>query len=444
MNRIYKIMFIFFITITVIFSTCIISLADDDENEEQVEFGESIEEIKKIEEENKAAEVIQSTNETSSNISNQSTNQVSNNTEKKGTTKPTINSRRYVIYDRASKLPIYGKDENKQTAMASTTKILTAIITLEKCENLNQEVIIENKAANVGGSKLGLKSGDKLTVNDLLYGLLLRSGNDTAVALALHLGGSIEGFAKLMNEKAQELELKNSHFVTPHGLDDPAHYTTAVELAKLTDYALKNTKFVEIVRSKNATININGTPREIHNTNEVLCSDIEGVYGVKTGFTNNAGRCLVTSVKRNNMDLIVVVLMADTRKDRAKDTVQLIDYAFKTYRMENIKEKINEEFRNWKQINEKRIFVYKASSQIQTKLDTNIPIKQIATDQEIKIEINSITYLEAPVMENLKVGTVVIRNGENIVESVDILVDKTVNKKGIMDYITMFGKAMVL
>ena len=328
--------------------------------------------------------------------------------------------------------------------MASTTKILTAIITLEKCENLNEEITIESKSANVGGSRLGLKVGDKMTINDLLYGLLLRSGNDTAVALAIHLGGSVEGFAKLMNEKAQELELKNSHFVTPHGLDDPAHYTTAVELAKLTDYALKNTKFVEIVRTQNATININGTPRVINNTNEVLCSNVEGVYGVKTGFTNNAGRCLVTSVKRNNMDLIIVVLMADTRKDRAKDTVNLIDYAFKTYRMENIENKVKEEFENWKKINQNRIFVYKASSQLQTRLDTTISIKQIATDKEIKIEVNSITYLEAPVMENFKVGTVIVKNGKDIIESIDILVDKMVNKKGIMDYITMFGKALVL
>lgn len=427
MIKIYKIIFIIFITITVIFSNCAVSFADDDdEREDEIELEESVEDIKNFIEENKITE------------NNNSTNEVSKNKDK-----PTINSRRYVIYDRASELPIYGKDENKQTAMASTTKILTAILTLERCKNLNEEITIESKAASVGGSRLKLNTGDKITINDLLYGLLLRSGNDTAVALAIHIGGSIEGFAKLMNEKAEELGLKNSHFVTPHGLDDPNHYTTAVELAKLTDYALKNTKFVEIVRTKKATININGVPREISNTNEVLCSNIEGVYGVKTGFTNNAGRCLVTSVKRNNMDLIIVVLMADTRNDRAKDTIKLIDYAFKTYRMENLKQKINEEFENWKKINQNRIFIYKASSQIQTKLD-NIPITQLATNQEIKIEINSITYLEAPVMENTQIGTVIVKNGENIIENIDILVDKTVNRKGIIDYITMFGKAMVL
>lgn len=441
MNKIYKIVFIIFITITVIFSTSIISFADDDddEREDEIELEESVEDIKNFIEENKITESKENNNsDNSANEASENTNEVSKNKDK-----PTINSRRYVIYDRASKLPIYGKDENKQTAMASTTKILTAILTLEKCKNLNEEITIESKAANVGGSRLKLNTGDKITINDLLYGLLLRSGNDTAVALAIHIGGSIEGFAKLMNEKAEELGLKNSHFVTPHGLDDPEHYTTAVELAKLTDYALKNTKFVEIVRTKKATININGIPREISNTNEILCSDVEGVYGVKTGFTNNAGRCLVTSVKRNNMDLIIVVLMADTRKDRAKDTIKLIDYAFKTYRIENIKDKVNEEFDMWQKINENRIFVYKASSQIQTKLD-NIEIEQIVTNQEIKIEINSITYLEAPVMENTKIGTVVVKNGENIIENIDILIDKTVNKKGIMDYITMFGKALVL
>lgn len=437
MNKIYKTIFIIFMTITVIFSTCIVSYADDDDDEREEEIEESVEEIKNYIEENKITEQ-QEKDKTTETQENNKTNEVS-----KSEAKPTINSRRYVIYDRASNLPIYGKDENKQTAMASTTKILTAIVTLEKCKNLNEEITIESKSANVGGSRLGLNKDDKITINDLLYGLLLRSGNDTAVALAIHIGGSIEGFAKLMNEKAQELELKNSHFVTPHGLDDPKHYTTAVELAKLTDYALKNTKFVEIVRTKRATININGTPREISNTNEILCSDVEGVYGVKTGFTNNAGRCLVTSVKRNNMDLIIVVLMADTRNDRAKDTVKLIDYAFKTYRMENIKNKVNEEFEMWQKMNENRIFIYKGVSQIQTKLD-NIPIKQIVTNQEIKIEMNSITYLEAPVMENTKIGTVVVKNGENIIENIDILVDKTVNKKGIMDYITMFGKAMVL
>ena len=263
-------------------------------------------------------------------------------------TRPTINSRRYVIFDRLSGRSIYGKDENKQTAMASTTKIMTSIIIVENSD-LNEEVIVTAKAAGTGGSRLGLHTNDKISVRDLLYGLMLRSGNDAAVALAIHLSGSVEEFAKLMNQKAKELGLQDTHFVTPHGLDNSEHYTTAYELAKLTDYALNNEIIAKIVKTKTMTITINSNSMQINNTNELL-GNVNGVYGVKTGFTNNAGRCLVTSVKRGEMDLIVVVLGADTRKDRAKDTVKLIEYAYKNYNVLNIEELIEKEFEQWKLI----------------------------------------------------------------------------------------------
>ena len=159
---------------------------------------------------------------------------------------PQINSRIALIYDRASGKIMYEKNGNKQTPMASTTKIMTAIVVLENA-NLKDVVTIDSKAAGMGGSRLGLKKNDKITVNDLLYGLMLRSGNDAAVALANHVGGSIEGFAEMMNAKAKEMGLTNSHFVVPHGLDNEGHYTTAYELAKMADYALQIEKFKEIV-----------------------------------------------------------------------------------------------------------------------------------------------------------------------------------------------------
>ena len=164
---------------------------------------------------------------------------------------------------------------------------------------------------------------------------MLRSGNDAAVALAEYVGGSVEKFAEMMNKKAEELDLVNTHFVTPHGLDDSQHYTTAVELAKITDYAMQNEKFAQIVGTKSTTININGYPRQINNTNELL-GVLNGVVGVKTGFTNNAGRCLVTEVKRNGMDIITVVLGADTTKDRARDSIKLIEYIMSNYKMYNM------------------------------------------------------------------------------------------------------------
>lgn len=355
---------------------------------------------------------------------------------------PSLNSRKVIVYDRLSGKKVYGKNENKETAMASTTKIMTAIIVIENCKNFNDIVVIPAKAANIGGSRLKLNVNDKVTVNDLLYGMLLRSGNDAALALALYTGGTIENFAEMMNQKASLLGLLHTHFVTPHGLDDPNHYTTCYELAKITDYALKNDKFSEIVKTKTATIKINDSPREIKNTNEILCSNIDGVYGVKTGFTNNAGRCLVTSIKKNDMDFIIVVIGADSRKYRASDTLKLIQYSFQAFHVENIDEKIEEEFSNWQNINQSRIRIYKASNSLHTKLST-YDIHKIATSSEVQIEINVLTNFDSPLSENKKIGTLIVKNDDDIIEKIDILVANKVNKMNILDYIQLFSKCIV-
>ena len=352
-------------------------------------------------------------------------------------TKPTINSRRYAIYDRLSGRCIYGKDENKQTAMASTTKIMTAIIVVENCK-LEDIVTITAKAAGTGGSTLGINKDDKITVNDLIYGLMLRSGNDAAVALAIHTAGSVEEFANMMNQKAKQLNLKNTHFVTPHGLDNEEHYTTAYELAKITDYALKNKTIAKIVATKSTTIYINEMPRQINNTNELL-GNVEGVYGVKTGFTNNAGRCLVTSVKRGDMDLIVVVLGADTRKDRAKDSMKLIEYAFKKYRVINVEEIINKEFELWKQINENRIYIDKGTTNVELELE-DIKIKKLTGENEPKIEINAVSNLVAPVEKEKRIGTLTVKIGNEIIEEIKIKTKNEVKKRGIIEYFNIISK----
>ena len=350
---------------------------------------------------------------------------------------PVTNSRRCVIYDRVSKTVLYGKNENVKSAMASTTKIMTALVVLENA-NLNDTVEVSKKAAGTGGSRLGLKTADKITVNDLLYGLMLKSGNDAAVALAEYVGENVEGFSILMNQKAEELGLKNTHFVTPHGLDNSEHYTTALELAKLADIAMGNEQFSKIVGTKSITININGDPRQIYNTNELL-GVLDGVVGIKTGFTNNAGRCLVTEVKRGDMDIITVVLGADTKKDRTKDSIKLIEYAYSNFEMVNIEEKIFEEFTNWKNINENRIEIIKAK---QTKLSlalgeialTNMAIKSTDIDK-IEYEINTITQIEAPVEQYKKIGTMIVKLNGEIIESIDIITTRKIEKKGVWDYI---------
>lgn len=347
---------------------------------------------------------------------------------------PKTNSRRYIVYDRISKSMIIGKNEDIKSAMASTTKIMTTIVILEKAD-LNEKVTVSAKAGGTGGSRLGLKRGDKASVRDLLYGLMLRSGNDAAVALAEHVGGSVKGFAELMNEKAIELGLTNTHFVTPHGLDDANHYTTALELAKLTDYAMDNETFAKIVGTKSTTIYINNQSRQINNTNELL-GVLNGVVGVKTGFTNNAGRCLVTETKRNNMDIITIVLGADTKKDRTKDSVNLIEYTFSKYKMYNLEEQIIEEFNKWKNINEKRILIIKGKTS-NPKLALGAIEKAtipICDNDKIEFSINALTEVEAPVEQWNVMGTLTVKLNGEILENIDIVNVNEVQKRDWKDY----------
>lgn len=349
---------------------------------------------------------------------------------------PNLNSRAAIIYDRNSKEVIYGKEENTKRKMASTTKIMTCMVVLEKGE-LTDTVIVSKKAAGTGGSRVGLKTGDKVSVQDLLYGLMLCSGNDAAVALAEHVGGSVEGFADLMNEKARQLNLSNTHFVTPHGLDNEEHYTTAYELAIMADNALKNNTFSSIVGTKNITININGKPRNLSNTNELLGS-MAGVYGVKTGFTNGANRCLVTSCKRENLDIITVVLGADTKKFRTQDSIKLINYAMNNYKEINMENKIQDEFQKWKKENKDKIYINKGVKntteyKLEEQLNNYITIKN-TQENDIKIEINTLNYYEAPLQEGTTIGVLTVKVSGQVKLIKNIQVAQTVEKKNMINY----------
>ena len=350
---------------------------------------------------------------------------------------PNINSRSAIVFDRNSKEVIYGKDENTKKKMASTTKIMTCIVVLEKGE-LTDTVIVSKKAAGTGGSRVGLKNGDKATVQDLLYGLMLCSGNDAAVALAEHVGGSVEGFAELMNAKAKELNLSNTNFVTPHGLDNENHYTTAYELAIMADYGLKNKTFRSIVGTKNITININGKPRNLNNTNELLGS-VAGVYGVKTGFTNGANRCLVSSCKRDNLDIITVVLGADTKKFRTQDSLKLINYAMNNYKDINVEKQINEEFEKWKKENKSSLYINKGIKEnVEVELEKienkYITIKN-TQENNIKIEINNIKKYEAPLTKGTVIGVVTVNVKGKTKLVVNIQASETIKRKNMLNYI---------
>lgn len=347
---------------------------------------------------------------------------------------PETYSRAIVVLDRASKTIIYGKNENDVRAMASTTKIMTALILIENAD-LSKTVEVSQNAASTDGSRLGLKTGDKITLNDLLYGLMLCSGNDAAVQIAETMGGSVEGFAEMMNKKAKDLGLNNTSFTSPHGLDEDGHHTTAYELAILTDYALNNPMFAKVVNTKYYTVTINGKSKDLSNTNELL-GYLQGVNGVKTGFTNNAGRCLVSSTLRNNFNIITVVLGADTRKIRTRDSIKLIEYTYQNFELIDISQMVKAEYEKWKPTY--KININKGiKSEVQTKLGeqkyTMYPIKK-GDKQNIKLEVNEINYAEAPLLENSKLGSINVLVNNKVIYTVDILSNEEVKKKDIKDY----------
>lgn len=265
---------------------------------------------------------------------------------------------------------------------------------------------------------------------------MLCSGNDAAVALAEHVGGSVEGFANLMNKKANELNLSTTHFVTPHGLDSNEHYTTAFELAKITDYALQNKKFATIVNTKQATINVNGVPRTISNTNELL-GNLEGVNGVKTGFTNNALRCLVTSTTRNNHQIICVVLGADTKKIRTQDSIKLIEYAFANYEYINVKEKIQEEFEKFLQNDCNKIKINKAKNITPQFELADISNEELPIQKEEIYKINTSIqfeeYLQAPINANQTIGSINVTINNKQIASANIIIKNEIQKRNILD-----------
>ena len=235
-----------------------------------------------------------------------------------------VSAEKAMVLDAATGRAIYEKDADRQSLIASTTKIMTALIVCEQC-NVLDRMRIPREAVGIEGSSMYLREGEILTIQELLYGLMLSSGNDAAVALAIYCGGTVEGFAELMNDKARLLGLKNTHFENPNGLDSPGHYSTARDLAVLAAYAMENPIFYKTVSAKTVTVG----SRSLRNHNKLLWQ-VEGADGVKTGFTKAAGRILVSSATRNGRRLICVTL--NDPNDWA-DHGQLLEQGFSRYRL---------------------------------------------------------------------------------------------------------------
>lgn len=238
---------------------------------------------------------------------------------------PRLSARAAVLIDAETATVLTERNGHRRIAPASTTKIMTAIVALER-GRLDDVATVSKRAARINGSSMGLRAGQQFRLGDLLVGLMLRSGNDAAVAIAEHVGGTVEGFVEEMNRKAIEVGATATHFVNPHGLDHPNHYTTAYDLAVITRYAMRNPEFARLVAMREASVVELDRPREwkLRNTNRLLFSYADA-DGVKTGTTGRAGNCLVASATRGDQRLIAVVMNAG---DRWRDAQALLDWGF--------------------------------------------------------------------------------------------------------------------
>lgn len=236
-----------------------------------------------------------------------------------------VSAEHAILMDAATGRILFERNADERSLIASTTKIMTALVVCEQC-NVLDRMRIPKEAVGIEGSSMYLREGEVLTVQELLYGLMLQSGNDAAVALAIYCGGTVEGFAELMNDKARQLGLSDTHFVNPHGLDAPEHYSTARDLAILAAYAMKNPIFARTVASKSVKFG----QRYLTNHNKLLWQ-VEGADGVKTGFTKAAGRILVSSAVQDGRRLVCVTINAP---DDWNDHKALLENGFSRYHMQ--------------------------------------------------------------------------------------------------------------
>lgn len=238
-----------------------------------------------------------------------------------------LSAEKAVLLDAQTGRVLYEKRGDERALIASTTKIMTALIVCEQC-NVLDRMRIPKEAVGIEGSSMYLREGEVLTIQELLYGLMLHSGNDAAVALAIYCGGTVEGFAQLMNDKAHRLGLTGTHFENPNGLDSPGHYSTARDMAILAAYAMENPIFARTVSTKT----VKAGNRSLRNHNKLLWR-LEGADGVKTGFTKAAGRILVSSATRQGRRLVAVTMNAP---NDWQDHMSLLEDGFSRYSVQSV------------------------------------------------------------------------------------------------------------
>lgn len=315
------------------------------------------------------------------------------------------------ILETADGTVLWARDADGPRAMASTTKIMTAVVVLERAR-LDDVVTVRRRASRVGESGVGLRAGERVTVRDLLEAMLIHSGNDAAEALAEHVAGSSEAFVRLMDEKADQLDLRNTRYTNPHGLDEPGHHTSAEDLAALARYAMRDPEFRRIVASVSATMPAPGGGSRRLETSNLLLGQYQGLIGVKTGWTNEAGYCLVSAARRDGVELYGVVLGARSEGSRFRQTVALLDWGFEHYR--------------WRQVTTEGVVVGSVAARdwvnvsipARVSESTAVPVFDLAGRVGTRVSLPD--GVDSPVALGRRLGTLTVSQGDRLLVQVPV------------------------
>ncbi len=358
--------------------------------------------------------------------------QASDNKEK---STPKVDALGSVLIDAQTGRVLWGKNENKELAMASTTKIMTAIIALEN-GNLDDTVKISSRAIRAPETKMHLSLDEEIKLEYLLYGLMMQSYNDTAIAIAEHVFGSVEKFCDVMTKKAKEIGAEHTCFETPNGLDSENHYSTAKDMAMIAKYALQNKKFRQIISTPNLTVSSNKKTYEFINKNRLL-REVNGATGVKTGFTGKAGHCFVGSVKRDGMELISVVLGSGWglkgKEQKWIDTKEILSYGFDNFKYQQI---VNINDIADKKINIERSKILNSSVYFGDNVVLPLTSDEI---KSINIVLDMPNSIKAPIFKDEKIGKAKIYVNNNLEKEVDLLLATSATRH---DLKTSFEKVL--
>ena len=340
------------------------------------------------------------------------------------------NAKSSILIEASTGKVLYENNSSERRATASMTKVMTLLLIMEKLENgsikFTDQVPISENASKMGGSQVFLEAGSEMSVEQLVKAISIASGNDAAVAMAEFIGGSVEKFVEMMNNKARELGMNNTNYENVHGLDSENHYTSAADMAIVARELVKYKKILEFSSTYEEYLKKpDGSSTWMVNTNKLI-RYYSGLDGLKTGFTETAGYCLTATASKNNMRLISVVMGEESSEVRNKETVELLNYGFSNYKTKNILKKTSKF---------DKIKIYNG------KKDTiNISLKDDVTDLIGKDDNNNYKYeikidkIEAPIKKGQKVGILILKSNEKKISEFDIVSLESVKKANYIDY----------